>query len=162
MQNLEWKWDYEVLTGLRFAEGPWSDEPDKKQWSDPETGLPCLIVRNNLGALCGYVGVPSQHPYYGISGEDLELDVHGGITFTRKCNESADPSVGICHLVEPGEDDNVWWIGFDCCHCNDLTPSILSVREKLPRITFLDETYKNIEFVEAEVTRLAQQLATLR
>lgn len=25
--------------------GPWMNEPDKKQWQDPETGLPCLIVR---------------------------------------------------------------------------------------------------------------------
>lgn len=46
--------------------GPWDAEPDKVQWIDEETGLDCLIVRNRLGALCGYVGVGPDHPYHGI------------------------------------------------------------------------------------------------
>lgn len=31
------------------------------------TGLPCLIVRNRFGALCGYVGVAEGHPLFGLS-----------------------------------------------------------------------------------------------
>lgn len=42
---------------VKWGPGPWDGEPDKMQWTDPATGLDCLIVRNTLGALCGYVGV---------------------------------------------------------------------------------------------------------
>lgn len=50
-----------------WGPGPWNDEPDKRQWQDEATGLPCLIVRGPVGALCGYVGVPPDHPAYGLS-----------------------------------------------------------------------------------------------
>lgn len=50
-----------------WGPGPWNDEPDKRQWQDEATGLPCLIVRSPVGALCGYVGVPPDHPAYGLS-----------------------------------------------------------------------------------------------
>lgn len=36
-----------------WGDGPWQHEPDKMQYEDPDTGLPCLIVRNAVGALCG-------------------------------------------------------------------------------------------------------------
>lgn len=39
----------------------WDQEPDRKHWV--QQGLDCLIVRNLMGALCGYVGVPPSHPY---------------------------------------------------------------------------------------------------
>lgn len=50
-----------------WGPGPWNDEPDKRQWQDEATGLPCLIVRGPVGALCGYVGVPPDHPAYGLA-----------------------------------------------------------------------------------------------
>jgi hypothetical protein len=40
----------------KWGPGPWMDEPDKIQYPDPETGLPCLAVRGPLGSWCGYVG----------------------------------------------------------------------------------------------------------
>jgi hypothetical protein len=51
----------------KWGPGAWQDEPDKMQWPDEATGLPCLIVRNRLGALCGYVGVPETHAAYGLN-----------------------------------------------------------------------------------------------
>lgn len=50
-----------------WGDGPWQSEPDKLQWQDEATGLPCLIVRGPVGALCGYVGVPTEHPAHGLS-----------------------------------------------------------------------------------------------
>lgn len=48
-----------------WPRGEWDNEPDKKQWKDEETGLPCLIVRSKAtGSLCGYVGVGKKHPLY--------------------------------------------------------------------------------------------------
>lgn len=52
-------------TKLAWGDGAWVDEPDKAQWQDETTGLPCLLVRNPGGALCGYVGVYPTHPYHG-------------------------------------------------------------------------------------------------
>lgn len=99
-----------------WQRGPWDSEPDKKQWRDEATGLPCLIVRHpTSGHLCGYVGVSKGHPLY--EKEDGAVSVHGGITLATKCDGHR-----ICHKVEPGEDDDVWWLGFDCLgigHCEE-------------------------------------------
>lgn len=50
-----------------WERGPWDAEPDKAQWSDEDTGYPCLILRGPSGALCGYVGVSNDHPAYGLN-----------------------------------------------------------------------------------------------
>lgn len=49
-----------------WPRGEWDDEPDRLEWRDAATGLPCLVVRNHSGALCGYVGVGPTHPWSGI------------------------------------------------------------------------------------------------
>lgn len=52
------------LDKAEWGQGPWQDEPDKVQWRDGATGLPCLIVRGPHGAFCGYVGVLDTHPWH--------------------------------------------------------------------------------------------------
>lgn len=54
MERIEYRG---VVDKSGWARGVWDSEPDKIQWQDAETGLPCLIVRGPVGALCGYVGV---------------------------------------------------------------------------------------------------------
>lgn len=95
---------WNVHERIDWPEGPWDDEPDKVQFADAETGYPCLIVRGILGNLCGYVGVPSSHPWYGlVYGEcvrgctdeycghcpDNLTDVHGGLTFSGYCADTS-------------------------------------------------------------------------
>lgn len=128
MQTREWTFIDKAVWG----EGPWVGEPDKMQWQDPATGLPCLIVRNSecTGALCGYVGVPPGHPLHGKSYNDVEVSVHGGLTFADKCRPEADDG-GICHVADPGEPDDVWWLGFDCAHAMDLSPHMEMVMAEL-------------------------------
>lgn len=59
MKAREW---YDVYDKSGWGDGPWQKEPDKAQWLDEATRLPCLAVRNNVsGTLCGYVGVPPGH-----------------------------------------------------------------------------------------------------
>lgn len=50
-----------------WGDGAWLNEPDKAQWLDAATGYPCLVARGPSGALCGYVGIPPEHPAWGLS-----------------------------------------------------------------------------------------------
>ncbi len=72
-----------------WGPGPWQTEPDKRQWVDAATGLPCMMIRGHMGFWCGYVGVPEGHPLYG-DGYDAAYDkgatAHGGLTFAGPCH----------------------------------------------------------------------------
>lgn len=96
-----------------WGTGVWEHEPDKAVWVDEETGLDCMIFRHpDAGHLCGYVGVPPDHPYHGIDYNQCPLlvreddcpdrdeddfccehepvhrfPVHGGLTFANDCQE---------------------------------------------------------------------------
>jgi hypothetical protein len=73
-----------------WGRGDWTEEPDKAQCIDAETGLDCLIVRNRVGALCGYVGVPDSHPWHGKGYHDVDVRVHGGLTFANRCADASE------------------------------------------------------------------------
>lgn len=168
MQTLE----YRTVDKSEWGDGPWQSEPDKRQWQDETTGLPCLIVRGPSGALCGYVGVSKDHPAHGKDywarrydddGNEValspaeqaiyDIEVHGGLTFADGCSHGTDESRGICHRPDAGEPDDVWWFGFDCAHSGDFSPR--RERESM----FNDGWYRDIEYVTAEVRSLAKQLA---
>jgi len=112
--------------------------------------LPCLIVRNRLGALCGYVGVEKDSKLYGKHYSDIDSDfgVHGGLTFSNKCDSTACESEGICHKPDAGESDDVWWLGFDCSHSGDL----------IPYRGFIGESYRNVAYVKSQCASLAKQI----
>jgi hypothetical protein len=138
----------------------WDSEPDRKHWIDAESGLDCLIIRNELGrkgALCGYVGVPKGHPWHGKDHDDIDADVHGGLTFAAACGGK------ICHdeKIETVANADVWWLGFDCAHAGDFVPGLAQLKQLLdplagPRF-FKNTTYKNFAYVEAECRSLAAQ-----
>lgn len=154
MQTLEWR----TVDKSAWDDGEWQSEPDKKQWRDAATGLPCLIVRNPGGALCGYVGVSEGHPLHGRDYYDPDVDVHGGLTFAGACANTDDESRHICHLPEPGEPVHVWWFGFDCAHSGDRSPAYEAL-PGFPRFREPYDRYRTVSYVEREVARLAAQLA---
>lgn len=150
--------------------GPWDDEPDKAQWVDEATGLDCLIVRNRLGALCGYVGLPPGHRLHGVDYYDAEdaadLHVHGGLTFADRCQEGAEDGPGVCHVPEPGRPAEVWWLGFDCAHAGDLSPGLQEDLAKAGvdtswRSGMFADVYRDFGYVQGQVTDLARQLAVV-
>jgi hypothetical protein len=176
MKTLEWK--NEDKRDKDWPKGEWDNEPDKIQWVDPTTNLPCLMVRNHSGAWCGYVGVAEGHPAFGVHYDRVNVEVHGGLTFSDTCL-TAEHLVGkelrkgvklmslkeaqayveansICHVVEEGENDNVWWLGFDCAHYMDIAPGMLKYNIGTGH---LGEQYRNRDYVKAEVECLATQLA---
>ena len=57
----------------RWGAGPWLTESDYEEWVDKATGYRCMIVRHDmLGQLCGMVGVPVGHRYYGKHHDEIE------------------------------------------------------------------------------------------
>ena len=42
--------EYKAHNRADWPKGKWDNEPDKIQWQDPTTKLPCLMVRNSMGA----------------------------------------------------------------------------------------------------------------
>jgi hypothetical protein len=139
-----------------WDEGPWSSEPDRIEWR--YGGFPCLIVRNGIGALCGYVGVPLGSKLGNGSYDDVDVQVHGGLTFGGACR----PGSPICHTPQPGESE-VYWYGFDCCHAYDYSPSNSKyVRGRSDGLFAQgDDVYRDVAFVTEEVQRLADQLGAI-
>lgn len=109
-------------------------------------GLTCYIHRHpNSGHLCGYVGVPPGHVFYGATDEDprlSEIEVHFGLTWSEK---------GFYGLSK-----KLWFLGFDCAHCYDLCPFFISPwkfeRDK-------EYSYKDFDFVIDETVNLAYQFS---
>lgn len=166
--------EYRTEDKSTWGPGAWQSEPDKAQWQDEETGLPCLMVRNRGGALCGYVGVPDTHPWHGKDysacvkgcGKDWcehtpesAIRVHGGLTFADACADTDDEEHGICHVPDAGEPDNVWWFGFDCSHSGDLSPQYMA---NFDWYGFRDGAYRDFDYLKSQVASLAHQLAAVR
>lgn len=137
--------------------GPWDDEPDKVQWQDAATGLPCIARRTPAGFWCGYVAVPPGHPLHGTQdtyGAAEGLPAHGGITYAAGCD--GDQEYGICHKPSPGEPDDVWWFGFDCAHAWDSAPS----REFRRYPNLGPRVYRTLDYVRDQCATLALALAS--
>lgn len=57
---------------------------------------------------CGYVEIPSKHPYYKKRYNDCDILCHGGLTFSGKLSDE---------LALPS---NTFWLGWDYAHYGDL------------------------------------------
>lgn len=105
-------------------------------------GLPYRLQRNTFGAWCGYVGVFHDHPAYKKGYDDVDVRVHGGLTFS-----------GENHEWGHGE---LWWLGFDTAHSGDLTLLTIPIQSFGFR-----EIYRTKAYVKAECESLAKQLVEM-
>jgi len=123
----------------------WDNEPDELKWK--HCGFECAIMRSHMKHLCGYVGLPKWHPYYSKTYNDIDVDVHGGLTYA---------SEGDGEYLPKG----LWWIGFDCAHARDLSPGLFQRFGGLMPDNLMrpGEVYRNIKYVKRETERLAEQL----
>lgn len=145
---------YATLDKSKWHAGEWQYEPDKVQWIDAATGLDCLAVRHeSLGHWCGYVGVGPEHQFHGKDYDEVGASVHGGLTYADGCDEEGDEARAVCHIPAEGRPDNVWWLGFDCAHCDDLSPGLQAINMG---VTWGE--YRTFEYVKAECEQLALQL----
>lgn len=78
----------------------------------------------------GYVLIPEGHPLWGKHYEEIDINIHGGLTFSDYIDE---------HMVEEWnldtEDVGSWCVGFDTCHYKD---TLL----KWPKERVIEETEK--------------------
>jgi len=158
-------------------EKPWENEPNQLDFES--FGLKCQVRRVPWsGHLCGYVGIPESHPWFGKEyGDDvpatqaqlerpidvdkigainllcadhpteeatrivLLIDVHGGLTYSRK---------GVEHL------EGLWVFGFDCGHAGDLCPESADKYG-----AHFGDVYRDFGYVKSETESLARQLAAI-
>lgn len=138
----------------------------EREWV--HAGLKCAVVQaREAGHRCGYVRVPPNHPAFQKPYDDVDVNVHGGLTFAD---------------LEPcaHEDGQGWWLGFDCAHYNDqrhdpnvdlakVSPetrkSLEITREIEAKYPISDrewhEHYWTEDEVVAETNQLAEQLALM-
>lgn len=69
--------------------------------------FPCVIIFQPMLHRCGYVGIPESHKLYGKNYTDINVECHGGLTYSKD------------YLVGYGRNTGMWWIGFDCAHYMD-------------------------------------------
>lgn len=146
----------EPLPKSEWGPGPWQDEPDRLDWTDEATGLPCRIIRAEVtGALCGYVGVRDGHPWYGLPYNELVIqprdfaqrkfdDRVGAIDVLINSfrDDKDDGRISIsmalevhggCTFAEFWEEPDLWWFGFDTAHAGDLCPAMNALMRLISR-----------------------------
>jgi hypothetical protein len=110
--------------------GEWSGEPDLLEFR--VFGFECHAKRHDsMGHLCGYIQVDADHPWYGKDYNNVDVEVHGGLTYTTSSG----------------------WFGFDCAHSGDLVPRMYALKGG----HYSDETYKGMGYVVGELIKLAKQ-----
>lgn len=144
-----------------LPEGAWLHEPHRVNWR--KHGLDCMILRNPATfGWCGYVGVPPTHPAYRKKYDDVDVGVHGGLTYADEC------SGHICHIADEAA-DKTWWLGFDCAHGGDFLPKNAQLRQELLKQFSqlfsgpdLHEHYWTCDEAARETESLAKQLSEMR
>lgn len=146
--------DIDLQIKLLIQERPWEHEPDQEEWVHELTGYKCTVRRHQtLGSLNGYVAIPKGHRVWGFGYDDVDVEVHGGLTYADEDKETGE-----------------WVFGFDCSHGGDFSPRLLanimrfSSHEDLETMLGLKlrtEVYRTFEWVKAEACILARQLKLL-
>jgi hypothetical protein len=88
----------------------------------------------------GYVLIPVGHPMHGKYYDDIDVEVHGGLTFSELAEENMKEWSG-GKIID--EDLGSWIVGFDTAHYGD------------------NETNWGFQNVEAETIRLKEQLENI-
>lgn len=97
-------------------------------------GFKCKVMFVRQSHRCGYVQVPKGHLAYGVDYDKIDVNVHGGLTYS-----------------EYSKDKKGYWLGFDCAHLGDKTLGL-----------DFDGHFWTLEETIEETKKLAEQLHTLK
>lgn len=83
--------------------------------------FPMIPASMEVGYANGYVAVPRDHPFFGKDYDDVDVEVHGGLTFAAPgSNISKDlPETEVLEGCLYDLDEDWWVFGFDTCHYMD-------------------------------------------
>lgn len=74
-------------------------------------GYEWIVTFVEHGHRCGYVALPSEHPFNRFDDTyDMPVDCHGGVTFCSRKHRAKEMLTHYC---------NDLWMGFDCAHYGD-------------------------------------------
>lgn len=146
-------------TKPQWGPGPWEQEPDREEFQ--VLGYRCLLLRNASGSWCGYVALDHpQHPAFGKHYDDVNVSVHGGLTFSGKAIPGA-----IEFAPDPVFHPAPWVLGFDTAHYGDFSPAIDSAGARkalgLGSERAYYGTYRDVSYVKDELRRLVDQLSAM-
>ncbi len=123
------------------------NRPDSILAKGTHAGIEWIVTHNDIGHRCGYARIPKGHPWHGKQYDEIEVDVHGGLTFAE-----ADVP------CDKGGADNAYWVGFDCAHYGDASDPTLPGRP-LPDILGIHGVVRTQGYVEKECRALCDQIA---
>ena len=116
-------------------------------------GLHFVVLLQRSGNYTGYVGVPSDHKLFNTEYDAVDVDVHGGLTFSSKSY---------------WDDSEDWYFGFDCAHYDDG----VSIEEAEKHFDLKEYEldimkmrtsgiFKDLDYLTRECKLLASQLSTV-
>ena len=113
--------------------------------------FPMIPTSMGVGYANGYVAVPKDHPFFGKDYDDVDVEVHGGLTFACPGNNITAANLPETEVLEGclyDLDENWWVFGFDTCHYMDNLdnwPREAVIDETLSLKKQLEEAYKQDE-----------------
>lgn len=122
------------------------NRPDCVLAQGKHAGHEFVVVYNHMGFRCGYVRITVSHPWFGKEYDEIDADIHGGLSFAESdvpCGKG---------------DDDAYWVGFDCAHGIDAPDPLLPIEHSFPVI---GGTVRTQEYVEAECCSLCEQAASV-
>lgn len=123
---------------------------NKVEFEEVYKGFCIRCELNQLGHRCGYVKVPEESRLYGVYHKNINVDVHGGLTYS-------------------GYEKEEYWLGFDCGHINDaadydalkeygMYTQAIAIGHRLSARHRCMETIRTLEFVKQECYKLVDGL----
>ena len=111
-------------------------------------GFEWNIIHNDMGFRCGYVRVPKGHPWFDKDYNDINADVHGGLTFAA-----------MDMPCDKGGPDDGYWVGFDCGHFDDAPDPALPILKarKDFALAWVGGVVRSQAYVEEQCRSLCQQ-----
>jgi hypothetical protein len=131
----------------RDIKGKWNNEPDLIELE--EKGYHMFAKRHStMGNLNGYVGVNINNPLFGVDYNKMDVEVHGGLTFS-----SLGGHVSVFKK-------NYWYFGFDTAHYMDLVPSMVAMNKAFEGLFEMEshDTYRDLNYVTNELNVLLEQI----
>jgi hypothetical protein len=115
----------------------------------------------SIGIWKGFVGVPDNHLFYDKNIDELLLhqelldfffSIHGGVC-----------SAGRLPAKYKEYTKNLWWVGMETSHGNDLMPLLkLDLIEADMSKMLSNQTYKDLSFIRKEINKMAKYLSKVK